>query len=425
MKISIKNIGKVSSANVTIDGITVIAGENNTGKSTVGKALYALFNTLYNNESQIQVAKKDSIRRIMSSISQQFTYQLGLFDFPDRHSIIDDLYDANNEKEMNVIIREYFDEIPPSKKPMLKLPIEDLLSRISEVKSLSNNEVLKTVLSRRLRDEFNGQTTNMYNKKGGEIQLELRKNQVVAKINSSNKVAMIKNEVALNTEAIYIDDPFVVDELGDYRYSLFMGDFVFGNFHRTSLLKMLRRREGSNVVDEILFDRKFEEIIARLDSVCNGNVTFEKNSSIGFRLKGTRKSIDLRNLSTGLKTFVIIRELLQNGSIEENGTIILDEPEIHLHPEWQIVFAELVVLLNKVFGIHVLLNTHSPYFLQAIEVYAGKHGVSEKARYYFAKNNDDGLSEIIEVTGNLETIYQGLANPLQILENLRWTDNES
>lgn len=37
MILSLKNIGKVESAKVELNGITVIAGENDTGKSTIGK----------------------------------------------------------------------------------------------------------------------------------------------------------------------------------------------------------------------------------------------------------------------------------------------------------------------------------------------------------------------------------------------------
>ena len=33
MKLTLKNIGKIGDASVEINGITVIAGENNTGKS--------------------------------------------------------------------------------------------------------------------------------------------------------------------------------------------------------------------------------------------------------------------------------------------------------------------------------------------------------------------------------------------------------
>ena len=44
MKLRIKNFAKIEDADINIDGITVIAGENNTGKSTVGKIFFSLFN---------------------------------------------------------------------------------------------------------------------------------------------------------------------------------------------------------------------------------------------------------------------------------------------------------------------------------------------------------------------------------------------
>lgn len=53
MKIRLKNIGLIDNSEVEIDGITVIAGENATGKSTVGKALYSIFNALHNIYDQI------------------------------------------------------------------------------------------------------------------------------------------------------------------------------------------------------------------------------------------------------------------------------------------------------------------------------------------------------------------------------------
>ena len=41
MKLVIENIGKIKKAEFDFRGITVIAGNNNTGKSTVGKVLYS------------------------------------------------------------------------------------------------------------------------------------------------------------------------------------------------------------------------------------------------------------------------------------------------------------------------------------------------------------------------------------------------
>ena len=111
--------------------------------------------------------------------------------------------------------------------------------------------------------------------------------------------------------------------------------------------------------------------------------------------------------------------LLLNGVIEYNGTIILDEPEIHLHPEWQLLFAELIVLIQKEFNMHILLNTHSPYFLRAIQVYSAKYKIADKCRYYLSEVSND-RAEIIDVTDNIEEVYAKLSRPLQQLEEETW-----
>ena len=91
------------------------------------------------------------------------------------------------------------------------------------------------------------------------------------------------------------------------------------------------------------------------------------NSGKGFtyQLEGSRKRLSIVNLSTGLKTFSIIKTLLLNGALETNGTLILDEPEIHLHPTWQLVYAEIIVLLQKEFDLSVVITTHSNFFFDS------------------------------------------------------------
>jgi predicted ATPase len=42
MEISIKNIGSLPKAKIIFEGLTVIAGENDTGKSTIGKLLFSI-----------------------------------------------------------------------------------------------------------------------------------------------------------------------------------------------------------------------------------------------------------------------------------------------------------------------------------------------------------------------------------------------
>ena len=57
MKLHLKNNGKIKEADVEIGGLTVLAGENDTGKSTVGKVLFSIIkgmaNPIFNNDSNI------------------------------------------------------------------------------------------------------------------------------------------------------------------------------------------------------------------------------------------------------------------------------------------------------------------------------------------------------------------------------------
>lgn len=192
--------------------------------------------------------------------------------------------------------------------------------------------------------------------------------------------------------------------------------------HRTHLKnKIFLSAKESNLIDEIVVNNKFEKIYDRINKVCDGNIV-KGRSGWGYKKANTNKVLDARNLSTGLKTFIILKTLLANGTIEFNGSIILDEPEIHLHPEWQLAFAELIVLIHKEFGVHILVNTHSPYFLNALEVYNKKYDVSDNCKYYLAEMNGDN-SYIEDVTDNIERIYSKLARPLQKLENEGYSDD--
>lgn len=97
---------------------------------------------------------------------------------------------------------------------------------------------------------------------------------------------------------------------------------------------------------------------------------------------------------------------------------------MHLHPEWQLVFAELIVLLQKEFGMHILLNTHSPYFLNALEVYSKKYKIADKCRYYLAENREK-YAVFQDVTADREPIYAKLARPLRFLEQEEQSDEEA
>ena len=416
MKLFLKNIGKIAETTVEIKGISVIAGENNTGKSTVGKALFSVFNSFYKIQEQILQERINSIVNILQLIYRNVYFHV--FEQRNIYEFARDILNKGDEykKEPVKLINEIFRN---SKIISEKKNVEDIVNRIIEILKISDDDIFQSVISKKMDSEFNGQPLNIYSGSDGNIILNIKGQELIIKI-SEEAVLADDTGYSLNTEAIYIDDPLVLDEI-DNR--MVVRNQNYQN-HRMQLeSKLLEGENNTNVVEEIVVENKFKKIYEKLLPVCNGNIVVQKNKHIGYQLDNQDRALSVKNLSTGLKTFAILKTLITNGAIKDNGTIILDEPEIHLHPKWQLLFAELIVLLHKEFGMHILLNTHSPYFLRAIQVYSAEYEVSDMCKYYLSETGEEGEAYINDVTNSIDKIYEKLSTPLQWLENKRWSND--
>ena len=408
MKISLKNIGIVKNANVEINGITVIAGENNTGKSTVGKGLYSVFNSFYNITNQIKDERVESVENYLDF------NQLSIDSYLDTNEIATTIIENRNNSSFD--IRKYLEEVYLSEATdeNSDTEIESFLSRIIELANVDDNTAFQRVLQNNLYSEFKTDINNKNIESSGSIILQI-KNELLNVEVKEDSVIESTGIIDLRTKVIYIDDPYVLDD--DIRFFPYrQNDSQLS--HRYDVKYNLLKSSRKNLFDEIVDDNRLNSIFEIVNKVFDGDIISNRRNGVSLQLNNN--TISMTNASSGLKTFVIIKRLLQNGSLENNGTIILDEPEIHLHPEWQILFAELIVLIQKQFNMHILINTHSPYFLNAIEVFAAKHNINSKCKYYIARREKEG-SVVEDVTGNVETIYNQLAKPFQFLENERWT----
>ena len=61
MKFTVNNIGLILKAELLLNGITLIAAENDSGKSTIGKALFALIETSNSFEKEYLIEMTNRI----------------------------------------------------------------------------------------------------------------------------------------------------------------------------------------------------------------------------------------------------------------------------------------------------------------------------------------------------------------------------
>jgi predicted ATPase len=91
---------------------------------------------------------------------------------------------------------------------------------------------------------------------------------------------------------------------------------------------------------------------------------------------------------------------------KEGAILLLEQPEIHLHPKAQIELADVIIDAAKERKIQVIIESHSEHFLTRIQTRIADETISkEDAKLYFCKN-EDGYSELEELmltdTGNIE-----------------------
>jgi len=168
---------------------------------------------------------------------------------------------------------------------------------------------------------------------------------------------------------------------------------------------------GSDGQFKLFFDNPIDTV-----DIVGGKFSYDDNRKSIVFVKDDMSILPL-NTASGIKSFGVLQILLEGGFIDANRPLVWDEPENHLHPEWQIEFAKVIVQIYKS-GVPVVITTHSPYFLQAIRYYSAKEKVENFVSYYMAQPTEDNLVEMEEVTKDLNRVFKKLAAPLTEIMNV-------
>lgn len=428
MELSIRDFAKIKQADIVIDGITVIAGENNTGKSTVGKILFSLFNSLSDIEEKIFNERMREVENSNEMIMYEYFDGNIIYGGFDRLYLLSNLMIPSIRRNKNNSIEKIEEDIRKKlykyKNSIVGKMDDDLLEEmthklgenIESFLEIPEENIILEVVSEYFSKVFSSQTNSLLDKeKHNAPVLTLKiKNRHNRLFFQDNRCVKMENEINIIHKAIYIDNPFIVDELsGDYDGLSTMEDEL-----KKLILKQNQRDIFDGVVESVRAKEKLKEIYEVLKTVVDGQIIFGQGEEIYLKNDNLDKPLSVHNLSTGIKSFTILKMLLEKGCLKDKDVLILDEPEIHLHPQWQIIYAQLIVLLQKNFDLSIIVTTHSPYFVDALDLFSHKYGINKKVNYYLASNTEEGA--IIErVTDNIDLIYKKMASPIQALDTLR------
>jgi len=442
MKLKFNDIGIIKEADILINGLTVLAGVNDTGKSTVGKLLYSLIKVSNNYVSVLKLNQKDEVIRIIENIvglpleiNYQKKQKLRSEELREEKSEIDNatkIFDElplYGQKSKSISYKWVIDLVNEyAVKVGLDINGVEFKAYTSDLKNIfdvdkNSIKVQSAAFDLMIKEEFTDQICKVNGNKLSNIKLEDNGyNSVDIDLlhNETSNISAMKS--SLTSDVTYIESPLQIRENVWKDNGSNENSRIYLKSHQDDLLDKLSKSDTGteNILQEI--ERKdkiktFENMIAH---IIGGEFNYKEGKK-NFIYTRNGNEFRLKNTATGIKVFAIIKLLLNSGSLKKNSILIIDEPEVHLHPQWQMDYAELLVMMVKELGIKVLVNSHSPYMIEAFKVYSDHHGIADATNFYMMKRAED-YSEVKCANDCLGEIFTELSEPFSKLDTIEVND---
>jgi energy-coupling factor transporter ATP-binding protein EcfA2 len=404
IRVKTEGFRAVNKADLIIDGITLVAGENGCGKSSISKLLYFLYKTASNYDFLVKkklFSSLQDILRFLDIVQQELTINLKDRNLRDEYrreisELKRGLYGTEFlEDELNNWIRvvDKIEQIYTSsdlktinptiigKSVRLKYIIRDILKiENTDDEFLESFPKIKILIEKRFKDAINKiklRPTSLFIEElksvfsDGDLPKKfevLEFDELIVALNKSNLSIPYSIQ-----NAIYIDTPMMISVEDSH------------NEHWSDLNELLLEKGNKS--------NKFSNVIS--NEIIQGDVVVEEGiySADDFKFKRNDGSVfNLLDVATGIKSFSILQLLLKNGILTDKTLLIIDEPESNLHPQWIIEYARIIVMLNKELGVKFFLASHNPDMVSAIRYISEKEGILERVNFYLAERINEKFS---------------------------------
>lgn len=519
MRFGISNIGRLSEVDIELDGITVIAGDNGVGKSTVGRVIYALLDRMDGWEEiadrEVQKSIASFLRDVSPEIDQwcrdTFGYQrsrtrranllIGQFAADEEFAAaIEDYQMGNAGDTEDTPERRFSGQSKEAEGAREAKETENGVRYASEgaghasegsgyasgeAKQSSLEEKLRAFCLAYIRLYERADAGELYERYSqavdrwvsrvlpacAQIDMDVQQMQTRAITESFGRIfhgqfvrigedharVTFKDQFAMEWRASrsggwrscshgalydvpgvhYIESPRILDLLG----SMEDGQSRYSRRRQRAHLDCLMApgiflnppgpRPPADSDPEVpeRVPEKLEGVLEHLTGIIHGRAVYRQEAGLEFVQEGMKESISesvpepipLQNVATGIKSIALLEYALRIGVIREGDILILDEPEQNLHPAWQKAYAEALVMLSRDYDLHILVSSHSPYFIRAIEVYTDVYHCMDRLNAYHFRLDEQGevhARNVMYSEFGITQLYDSLGEPLDELNQI-------
>ncbi len=420
MKLILNNILKVRSAEIKLGGLTVVTGENDSGKSSIGKMLFSVLKAAKNSRRHDKLFVKGMILGRLRSLERMFG---GTEDVPRMLTDIPGLTAAliggkMTVEELQRVLESESEkrDLPTRSKAIIRhicAVVRRHLARydnpglvfMEEFRRIAESEFQEPLLSYGATAgniHFHDDTADA---DGSDIDIEITEGR--------DSAASLRGRTSID-DVTYIESPLYLHILNFLRSNNGLP------YHLSDMASKILR-PGAVRLDPYQEDHSAQ--LEAIEQIISGKFEVDESADeLAFVHNG--HAIPPLSVASGIKSFGVLQRLLFGGNISTSKILIWDEPEIHLHPQWQIEFCKILVELVAD-GIPVIISSHSPYFIQGLRYFAALKGIEKDVAYYMpVEDAESRLSDFKEVTDDLNRVFTLLASPLHEIMNVASSRNK-
>ena len=425
MKLSLRNVNKIHAADVELNGLTVIVGENDSGKSTIGRILFSVVKALTGTKENDERKKHDRLMKYADALYKRLISVEPIFSIGNKANEgktlfprnawqfveqVKDVFDIDSYIEM---LSESIDDMSatPKMKSLMKKDLIGIKQCLSY--DLNRSASLNMEFQAVLESEFLNQMSQN-NPENWSVMLFDDAENIMFQYDGAKENAKTDS---INDEALlditYVESPLYMHLLEGLRFSQTYRELAY----RRPSTRMMVPYHIKDFTDKINSYR-YRKVESKIDTkdIVGGEFEYDDRKKTVFFRKNGMELYPL-NVASGIKIFGVLQMLLNSDYINAECPLVWDEPENHLHPQWQVEFAKILVQLSKS-GVPILITTHSPYFLQAIRYFSALEKIEDYVNYYSAKPVDENRVDMVNVNKDLNSVFLSLATPLNRIMNV-------
>jgi len=372
MKVKVKNLGVLKQAEFTLGDLTIICGGNNTGKTY---ATYALFGFLYTWQQIFAIKiKDDKIQQLLTDgvirldlqeyINQVELEQIVAIACHAYTQRLPQIFAAPTERFKDTDFEVSIDLKNISFADRFERTIGSAQAQIfSLIKSEDSRELVITLLVDKKKVKFTNETLKM-------TIANTLKDIIFAKIIPRPFIASVERTgAAIFRKELNFARNRLLEQIGQLNNNINPMELSF-NISQDYALPIKTNvdftRELENIVNLTSFiAENHPDVLTYFADIIGGDYTVTQKDQLYYvpkKDKGLKLSIN--QSSSAVRSLLDIGFYLKHEA-QIGDLLIVDEPELNLHPENQRRVARLFARLVNL-GIKVFITTHSDYIIKEL-----------------------------------------------------------